>query len=278
MIRNNVVAMPLVLRRRRLNRSSQGLVRDRMSSPAISVAPTARVSRVARILETRRISAVPVVETNGSVIGIISTTDILRSPPADGDPGPLRARDIMVAPVVIAHPDERIDEAAWRMVAARTHRLVVVARSKGEPVLGIISARDMLEELITRRSADPVSDIMTREVATISLGDPIDEAMARLRETNVHGLIVVDGTLPIGMFTHQEALAARRLPPELQSIPVEELMSYETICMDATTPVWRAAAHAMATNVRRLLICENKHLVGIASLVDLVSALARARA
>lgn len=263
-----------------------GLVSDRMTSPVIRVQAMARATRVARLLESRHISAVPVID-DGQLVGIVSTTDILRSrllsdPSDDLAVARLRAKDIMTAPVVITHPQEPIDEAAWRMVAARTHRLVVVdhptdASPDAEPVRGILSARDVLEELMSRRLTIPVREVMSTPVESIGIGDPTSEAVARLIETNVHGLVVVDGLAPIGVFTHQEALAARRLPRDLRSCPVEEMMSFETICIDASTPIWRAAAYAISTNVRRLLICESKHLVGIASLIDLVSALARAR-
>jgi CBS domain-containing protein len=271
---------------RRTPRDEGGLVRDRMTAPVIRVQAMASASRVARLLESRKISAVPVID-QGQLVGIVSTTDILRSRLLQRDDGDelaaarVRVNDIMTSPVVITHPEEPIDGAAWRMVAARVHRLVVVDSTTEEfpdrePVRGILSARDVLEELMTRRLKTPVREIMSTPVESIAIGDPTHEAIHRLIETNVHGLVVVDGLAPIGVFTHQEALAARRLPRDLRSCPVEEMMSFETICMDASTPIWRAAAYAVATNVRRLLICESKHLVGIASLIDLVSALSRA--
>jgi hypothetical protein len=57
--------------------------------------------------------------------------------------------------------------------------------------------------------------------------------------------------------------------------PVEDAMSYETICLDVATPIYRAAASAISTNVRRLLI-EHRRLVGIVSCLDLVDVPARA--
>lgn len=304
------------------------LVRDRMTTPVVRVQSMARVTRVARLMEARQISSVPVME-KGRLVGIVSTTDVLRSrvvepmsdseideakrritrganasaTPApttstpkgsgpagsDGPPEPpaavWRVKDIMTSPVVITHPNERVDEAAWRMVAARVHRLVVVdhlAPREGEQreddaqlVVGILSARDVLEELMSRRLDNPLRDIMSTPVETIELGDSVEQALERLVASNLHGLVVVDGLAPIGVFTHQEALSARRLPPTLRSSPVEQVMSYETICVDASTPIWRAAAYAVQTNVRRLLVCENKHLVGITSVIDLAGALAR---
>ena len=100
--------------------------------------------------------------------------------------------------------------------------------------------------------------------------------MQRLAQANVHGIVVVDGTSPVGVFTHAEALSARKLPPALRESPVEDVMSYETICLDVATPLHRAAAYMVAMNVRRILVVEHRRLVGIVSCLDLVDVLARA--
>jgi CBS domain-containing protein len=80
--------------------------------------------------------------------------------------------------------------------------------------------------------------------------------------------------MPVGVFTHAEALLARRLPPEMRTRPVEEVMSYETICLDRSTPLYRAAAYANSMNVRRILVVEHRRLVGVVSCLDLVAILA----
>ncbi|MBX3212639.1 MAG: CBS domain-containing protein [Labilithrix sp.] len=240
-------------------------VRDRMTSPAITVRRDARREDVERLLETRRISAVAVVDEDGRVAGVVSTTDLLRAPEVD------RVEAMMAAPALIARPDERLDEAAWRLVAARVHRLVVV---DGDRPIGVLSARDILGEVMYRRIPTPIRAIMSTPVQTVAIGDSVDEAALRLTSANVHGLVVVDGTAPVGVFTQAEALAARKLTVP-RSVVVEEVMSYETICLDAATSVHRAAAYAMAMNVRRFLVCEDKHLVGVLSCVDLVGVLAR---
>lgn len=247
------------------------LVRDRMTSPAITVRAEAPLTEVVHLLERGTISAAPVV-TEERLVGIVSTTDLLAHPPREGE-APRTAAQVMTSPVLVARPGEPLDEAAWKMVAGRVHRLVV---SEDDRVLGILSARDILREVKSRRATAPIGSVMTTPVEAIAIGDTVDEASARLASSNVHGLVVVDGLAPVGVFTHAEALAARRLPPSLRSGPVEEVMSYETICLDVATPIYRAAAHVVSMNVRRILVVEAKHLVGILSCVDLVGVLARA--
>jgi CBS domain-containing protein len=244
-------------------------VRDRMTSPAITLAPDVRVPDVVAALEKHAVSAVPIVR-DGHLVGIVSTTDLVADESAAQDQAK-RASDLMRAPVFVVGPDDPVEEAARRMSRERVHRLVVV--DKDRPI-GVISARDILTEVKAAHTATPIGDLMTSDLVTVEIGDSIDEAIARLAVARVHGLVVLDGTRPVGVFTHVEALAARRLPPELRKSPVEEVMSYETICLDQKTPVYRAAGHAIATNIRRILVVHEHYLVGVLSCLDLLKALA----
>ena len=101
---------------------------------------------------------------------------------------------------------------------------------------------------------------MTTPAETIDEGETIRMAIHRLADTNVRGLVVVDGTWPIGVFTHAEAIQARALPPTFLDTPVEGVMSYETICLDVGTPLYRVAGHAIQMRVRRILAVHAREL------------------
>ena len=62
----------------------------------------------------------------------------------------------------------------------------------------------------------PLGSVMTTEVETIDMRMPVEDAIGRLDDANVRGLIVVDDTWPIGVFTHTEAIRARDLPAPLR--------------------------------------------------------------
>jgi predicted transcriptional regulator len=245
------------------------LVRDRMTSPALTQPADAAIPSVIALLEARAVSAVPVVSA-GRLVGIVSTTDLVAANARDRRPETVA--DCMTSPVVTVGPDETVEAAAHRLVDAHIHRVVV---TENDRVVGVLSARDMLEDVKRRRIELPIAHVMTRDVQTVDVGDTIDAAIERLVAGKVHGLVVLDGTWPVGAFTHAEALAARRLPPSLRSGPVEEVMSYETICLDQATPVYRAAAYAIAMNVRRLLVVDHRALVGVMSVVDLLDVFVR---
>jgi CBS domain-containing protein len=62
----------------------------------------------------------------------------------------------------------------------------------------------------------------------------------------------------------------------MRKIPVERVMSYETVCLDVSTPVERVSNYARQMRVRRILAVEQHHLRGIATGFDLLRVMAGA--
>ena len=56
--------------------------KDVMTSPVLTVAPDATVMDVARLLLERHISAAPVVDGDGTLLGVVSEGDLMRRPEA----------------------------------------------------------------------------------------------------------------------------------------------------------------------------------------------------
>ncbi|MBX3232545.1 MAG: CBS domain-containing protein [Labilithrix sp.] len=243
-----------------------------MTAPAVTVKVDTSSGDIMKLFASGAFSALPVLDDEGRLAGVVSTTDVVRKVVASSEGSSARASDLMTSPAIVAKPGEPLDDAAWRLVAARAHRLVVV---DGDEPIGVLSIRDVLGGLLHRAAPQPIRTIMSRPVETVEVGDSIAKAIHCLAYAGVHGLVVLDGARPVGVFTHAEALAARHLPPLLLEDPVEEVMSYETICFDGATPIDRVAASAATMNVRRVLVVEDKQLAGIVSDVDVVDALSR---
>jgi CBS domain-containing protein len=242
-------------------------VEDQMSTPPIVVDANAGAFEIARVLEQRSISAVPVVERD-RLVGLVSITDLL----AAGSGSTARAGELMSAPAIVAHGREDLETVAWRMMAARVHRVVVTEHDKA---VGILSSHDILEEVACRPFEAPIRTVMSTPVESIGIGEPIDGAVARLVSSNVHGLLVVDGLAPVGLFTQREALTALRLPPAFRARPVEEVMSHRLLFLDPQTKIRRAATYCAVMNARRIVVRDGQYTVGIVTSMDLVQALAR---
>jgi CBS domain-containing protein len=244
---------------------SRGLVVARMEMPL----PDLR-----RLLEERDISAVPVVDDAGKLRGIVSMTDLLHGPRGEGEPDAMPvASDVMVPQVLTIDEGERMCDAAARMVEKQIHRLVVL---REEALVGILSTRDAARAVLATRNETPLREKMTSPVLTIEVGQSIHAAIGLLAAAGVRGLVVLDGRHPVGVFTQLEAVKARGLSEDLQRMPVEEVMSYETICLDVSTPLYRVAGYMVQMRVRRVLAVEHHALRGILSGFDLLGTITAA--
>jgi predicted transcriptional regulator len=229
-------------------------------------------NEVLRQLQERGISSLPVTEGD-SLLGIVSLTDLAKagcaSPPGFPETASSAYRSIaelMSKPVITVDDDDSIRDAARAMLTHKIHRVVV---TKAGVAVGVLSTRDLMKAVREAKVERKLRDVITRDVKVIDVEASIDAALRMLQDSDVRGLVVVDGEWPVGAFTQLEALYAQSLPVSLRQQSVERIMSYETICFDEDTPVYRVAGHAVAMSARRILAVSQRRLVGIATGVDL---------
>ena len=111
-----------------------------MTAPVVVVQADDGVARIAATLAQHRISAVPVVDGNGGVVGLVSEYDLLAKP---GGP---TALDVMTTAVVSVTQDTDVEDVRHLLVDRRIHRVPVVS---GGQLVGIVSRADIVALLIT---------------------------------------------------------------------------------------------------------------------------------
>jgi CBS-domain-containing membrane protein len=138
--------------------------RDVMVSPVITAKPNALVRDVAKLFLEKRISAVPVVDDQGKIVGIVSEGDLIRR--VETDTGRQRswwlrllageetqaaeyvkahakkAGDVMTAHVITARPDTPLHEIAALMEKHAIKRVPIVADGK---LAGIVSRANLVQ-------------------------------------------------------------------------------------------------------------------------------------
>ncbi|HEY0601701.1 MAG TPA: CBS domain-containing protein [Herpetosiphonaceae bacterium] len=125
-------------------------VRDLMSSPAITVAPTTRLREIIVLMQDYQCHRLPVVDGT-TLVGIVSLTNIRAAFPdaeATHDTAAwqvvldtVRADEIMTTAVMTVAADAPIAEAAALMLTQRVKCLPVI---DGERVVGIITDHDLI--------------------------------------------------------------------------------------------------------------------------------------
>jgi CBS domain-containing protein len=212
------------------------------------------------------------VGADGRLVGVISRTDLirvsrLRAALAGGTRlmsfGHQRVRDRLTPAVIVVDRDATLRHAARQMVTARVHQIAVVEAGR---MVGMLSVGDIIAAVAEEKIDLPLASCMTLPVITVDASDSLANAIDRLIESRVHGLVVTESTWPVGIFGQNEALDAAGLDPHHR---VEEAMSCAMLCLPARTPLWRAAELAVDTGAQRILAIVNRELRGIATGLDL---------
>jgi CBS domain-containing protein len=134
-------------------------VGDLMALDPIVVRANASLDEVAELLDRHHISGLPVVDGSGSLVGVVSQTDLVRARSTQylwaNWPG-LAVRHLMTSPAVTVHRSTPIAIAAARMERQHIHRLVVVADDDETLPIGILSMTDLVHSMATApRRAEP---------------------------------------------------------------------------------------------------------------------------
>jgi CBS domain-containing protein len=142
-------------------------VREVMTTPVVTVRRTTPLKEVAQLLVENKISGLPVVDVDGTVLGVVSEADFLVK---EGGPDAVRHRplarfigesrtsriqleklhatraaDAMTAPPITIESSRPLSEAAQLMTANRINRLPVVDAGR---LVGIVTRADLVRAYV----------------------------------------------------------------------------------------------------------------------------------
>jgi CBS-domain-containing membrane protein len=212
-------------------RTMKSTVKDVMTTRVIWVHRDAPFREMAAALREHRVSAFPVLDKAGKVIGVVSEADMLTKEALDSEPegmpgmitGMLRrkehekargitAGDLMTHPAVTVTPEDTVEHAARLMYTRKVKRLPVVDENRH--LVGIVSRADLLavfnrtDEEIRKEASD---DVMLNEF----LVDP--------KVAVQDGIVTLFGTPPTGSVGRE---IVRRIRHVQGVVAVRDRLSY----------------------------------------------------
>ncbi|WP_405623248.1 CBS domain-containing protein [Streptomyces sp. NBC_00076] len=161
------------------------IVSDVMTHTVAAVGRSATFKEIVQLMQDWKVSALPVVEGEGRVVGVVSEADLLpKEEFRDSDPrlrstwgtpttqpprlsdlakaGAVTAEELMTSPVVTVHPDATLAQAARTMARAGVKRLPVV--DAVGLLEGVVSRADLLKVFL--RTDDEIAEEVRREVVS----------------------------------------------------------------------------------------------------------------
>lgn len=216
-------------------------VTEIMSQPVVTVTPETGIKTAAELLVEHGISGLPVVDSAGQLVGIVSEADLIpiearpdprsQATPLGPTAGstPRSVAEVMTRDVVVVTTQSEVAEAAKIMLSRDVKRVPVLS---GRRVVGIVSRRDLVK-VIARTDARIEAEVNSRlaelglatAASTVKVTDGVatvavdrEETVCRLVESailQVAGVLEVRfvGTAPsVDRDTRSRRSAAPKVP------------------------------------------------------------------
>jgi CBS domain-containing protein len=193
------------------------LVREIMTTEVVTVRPDSTLKEAMCALDAHRVTALPVVDGVGRLVGVLSEADVLRDVVAHdrrateiplaltGEPARLRVTDAMTHLPMSVAPDDDVARAVEFLVDTQVKSLPVVERDRvvgmvsRSDVIAVLARQDMLieaevDELLRSAGVECVATVSDGVVRLESSERPEDLRIARVIAGSVPGVIGVAGT------------------------------------------------------------------------------------
>jgi CBS domain-containing protein len=204
---------------------------DLMTSFIVTVKPDATIEEAAQLMLQYRISGLPVTDSDGAVLGIITESDLLRRAETGTEkpharwvslligPGRLaqeyvhtharKVGDMMTERVLTVTPQTPVSEVVALMETKHVKRLPVVVQ---ERLVGIVSRADVMAALVGLLSEKPVGARTDAEIRSQILAEIDQQPWGPRASVDVlvtNGVVTLKGTI-----TDERERAALRVAAE----------------------------------------------------------------
>jgi len=155
------------------------LVRERMSQEPVTITPDVSVTDALRLMRERKVRRLPVLDSHGKLVGIVSDQDLLYASPSPVSSlsvwemnyllARLKVEEVMTRKVITVTEDTPLEEAARIMADNKIGGLPVMRDDK---LVGIVTETDLfkifLELLGARQSGVRVTALISGAKGTLA--------------------------------------------------------------------------------------------------------------
>ena len=253
------------------------LVEEIMSRDPLYVEGSTFLTNVRQLIRDNQVRALPVVDEQKHVVGIIKAQDVLKVTSSRSN--------VTVTGFISDAP--RITEYAnvqdaIRLIIENQSIILPVVQAEDNPVLvGVVSLMDIFSSLDLAKVPDkPVSEIMSREVVAANVDEPVTKIWDKMTSEDFTGLPVVNEKgEPVGMVTKFDILRhgwARiskedtSKPKEATHIKVQKVMSTPLYSISPDDSVKKAIEVMLKYDMGRVTVVKDRKLAGIVDRYDLI--------
>ncbi len=245
-------------------------IKDIMSTDVAVIEPGETMAKAANAMAQEGFSSLVVLD-KGAVAGIITEKDFLEKVLAKGKNAlEVKVSDIMSSPVVTVTPEGTVYQAGQIAEEKHVKRLPVV---EGKKLVGIVTQTDLIRVLTSYGMWTDVSEIMSKNAATIQTEATVAEAATLMAKRGISGIIVMQADKIAGILTERDILKkviAVNLDPA--KVKMQEVMSSPVQTIPPHFAIFTASRIMEKTHIRRLVVEDNGWLCGVVTQTDIFRA------
>ena len=199
-------------------------VREIMSRDVISLSSKSSIKEVVDLMLAKQIGALPLVDGDDKLVGIVTERDIALS--FAGELDEKAVHDYMTTKVFTTTPGTPIESACKIMVRNGLRRIPIVGgeadiSKAAKKLLGIVTSTDIIRFLNAKELFDnlnsnaaskvletKLSDIMVKDAVIAEPDDSINEICELFKISNIGGVPVVRDNDVVGIITERDILRA----------------------------------------------------------------------
>ena len=200
-------------------------VKEIMSRDVICLSEKSSIYDVVDVMLANQIGALPIVDGDENLVGIVTERDIALS--LAGEIDDRTAQDYMSTKVFTTTPGTPIESACKIMVRNGLRRIPIVGgeadiSKAAKKLLGIVTSTDLIRFFNAKEFFDnlnsnaasevlektKVSDIMVKDAIIVEAEDTIGEICELFKISNIGGVPVVKDDVVIGIITERDILRA----------------------------------------------------------------------
>ncbi|MBP2445084.1 CBS domain-containing protein [Rhizobium leguminosarum] len=205
------------------------LAKDIMASPVTTIGEDQNVRHAIEIINATKFGAVPVVDAEGVLTGIVTEGDLLRRISSSNGRRPVphtrdrkealadyikarswRIKDVMTTPVISAVPTATITQLADLLLAHPIKHIPVVAEGR---LVGMVSRRDLMRALVGTPSESTASGDQALQTAVCCrLESELGIAPKEVETSVSNGLVILRGEVESSIEREAARVAAESVP------------------------------------------------------------------
>ncbi len=186
---------------------------------------------------------------------------------------------------VVSVPPTTTILGAIEMMSRHGFRRLPISDPGTKKIKGIVTAGDIIDFMgggsrynlvqvkhkgnLIAAVNESIREIMTRDLITASVHDPVTDVIATIVETGIGGLPIVDEHDVLrGIITERDVL--RILTHKQSECRVEDIMSTSLHITSPESPIGTATKEMVANQIRRLPVVSDDVLIGIITASDIM--------